>query len=1339
MQRIKFNANNQVDDYTIVLSTRNHTHLGQIKNIKDVSLKGNLASAQELSFTVYKELDNGRTVYTEPLWDNIENFKLVWVKELDEYFEIYVSLDDSTDITKSVTATSACEAELSQIKLYNMEINTEDDIARTDYVKPTVFYRPLDQYVVGSKDYNENKKSSLLHRILDKVDDSYTIKHVDLSLMNIQRSFSIDDASIYDFMAGECAEQFHCLFEFNSVTREISVYDLYTVCQDCGERGEFQGTCTKCGSTNLKYFGEDTTIYVDKENLTDAVNLSTDTDSVKNCFRLEAGDDSMTAAVISLNQNGSPYIYCISEEQRKDMPIELVNKLDSYDKLYASYTDEYKQLLIDLYDCIDKILYYQSSMMPTIEHAETNATKEAAKLNTVNLSPLGLSSVTTSTSVATVNSALKNYAKVYVDTGSFKLEVNDGTFEYEGIDSDGYNYGYWYGNFKVTNYSDEEDVATSEMIRVKVHNNYADFVDQKIKKNIATNDDDEGSIYDVLAIDKLSDFKTALTYYSLNRLTSFYDAIQGALDVLVEADQATASADLYEPIYVPYYNKLQACQAEIDKRQATINEWTHKQDLLLERQQEIQAELNFEDYIGKDLYKLFCLYRREQKYSNSNYISDGLDNDEIFKNAQDFLETARKELIKSSTHQHSISSTLYNLLTMKEFQPIVDKFQVGNWIRIRVDGVLYRLRLVSFEISFSDLQTINVEFSDLIKINDCVSDVQSIVSSALSMAGSYSYISKQAEKGNSAANTFNKLQEEGLNSALYKIKNADTEEVTFDKHGLLCRSYDDISDSYGDEQFKAIHNVLAFTDDNWKTVKTALGKQTYTLGGTKYEEYALNAETVIGGKVIAGQIYSANWTPSGGGTHFDLNTGNFSLADKSIVYDDSTKKLTMIGVTIDWNTSTTPGIDDINGLSTHLSTLDEGVDTAQSVADNAKTIGDTLVKGLGFQETSIAGSYVISPVIAGGTLLIGDKSKTYAEITSGGVLNCAGANISGHIIATSGRFTGTVSGSTITGSTFLTQNSAGNSHLCIKDNGITTYSTNTNYLGIEIYDQKIDFYSWSDGGNFVGRLCSSTNKKTGRVGIALIADYGDSLHLGCYKTKEQASGGIYTTAIEVNGKNDGGVKFCTHIEGSATFKSSDGGEELRNHGIYITSPYGTEAWFHGISIGLISKAPGGNTTATVIDKGSVKIDSDTSVHSDYTYYEDSSLSVYGGGKTKVYDLYAYGTIYGTVSTSSDKNVKHDISELDIEKSANFIYSLKPLQFKYNNGTSNRFHHGLIAQEVKESMGADDWGVYISNTGYDENNEYGTRLSLRYEEFIADLIATVKSQNERIKKLESLVS
>lgn len=879
---LKFDKNSQPEDFTFQLATKNLTHLGKLNNVdrESVHYVGNLNGADEISLKVYKTV-NGEV---EKLWDSIVDLKLLYVAEVGEYFEIKVSLDDELNGYKTLTCTSLCEAELSELNIYETEINTEADIDRPDY-EITTFY-------------NEgNPKASLLHRILNDKAPHYTIKHVDDSLKKLQRSFSINGTSIYDFLTGECAEQFNCMFVFNSPDRSISVYDLYTVCNDCGYRGAYSDVCPECGSDFLNYFGNDTTIYIDKDNFAENIKFET-TEAIKNCSRLVAGDDIMTATIRSLNQNGSNYIFYFTDEMKQDMSEELVEKLYAYDVLYDSYIEEYEQLLTDYYKAVDDELYYTSSMMPEAPSDDEDTDNEISitnqeieKLTVDNLSPIGLTSVTITTSIATVNSAIKNYAKVFVNSGLVKVDTLDSTFVYKGKNGNGDNYGEWTGKIQLTNYSDEEDVATTDVLTLTVHDNYADFVEQKVLKNIA-NDDEDHSIYDVIKIEDINEFKEALTYYSLNRLESFRTAIESAIDVLIEVNEGSKDAELYNRFYTPYVDKLEACEDEMDVRQATIDGIITTKKGLLDSISGIQETLNFEAYLG-DLYKEFCAYRREDEYNNSNYISDGLDNAELIERARQFIEAAKKELYKSATKQNTITADLYNLLAMTEFKPLVENFALGNFIRVNVDGTIYRLRLINFEIGFSDLTKLPVQFSDVTITKNGLNDVKSILDSAKSVGNNFAYVSKQAEKGQIANSTFEQMYQDGLNSALYRIKNNDNEEVIIDKGGILGRSFDDIENDYSQEQMKLTHNLLVYTRDGFRSVSCALGKHNYYkfVNGEigQYTAYGLTSDFVTSGvvngsQIIGGDIYSTNYS-STEGTHINLNDGSFTFGGGSLTYN----------------------------------------------------------------------------------------------------------------------------------------------------------------------------------------------------------------------------------------------------------------------------------------------------------------------------------------------------------------------------------------------------------------------------------------------------------------------
>ena len=94
-----------------------------------------------------------------------------------------------------------------------------------------------------------------------------------------------------------------------------------------------------------------------------------------------------------------------------------------------------------------------------------------------------------------------------------------------------------------------------------------------------------------------------------------------------------------------------------------------------------------------------------------------------------------------------------------------------------------------------------------------------------------------------------------METTAVQITNSENQEVTYDNHGLLCRNYDDVSETYDDEQLKIVNNILAITDDNWKTVKAAIGKIHYEdpeNPGNMLSAYGVLGETLVG-KLLLGE------------------------------------------------------------------------------------------------------------------------------------------------------------------------------------------------------------------------------------------------------------------------------------------------------------------------------------------------------------------------------------------------------------------------------------------------------------------------------------------------------
>lgn len=1045
-----------------ILSNRAHTLRGEIRNIEtdSIHIASELVNGNSIAFDVYKYLDGEE----DPLYDEIVDLKLVYVPELHDFFEITITDYDTVKQRKSVQGVSAGIAELSQTILYGFEVNTEADIARDDYVV-TKFYNI------------DNAKASLLHRVLYKL-PQYTIGEVPDQLCNIQRTFSANGTSVWEFLSNTVAEEINCIFQIDNIHKIINVRDMMVYCEDCRKRVEpyFEKKpivvddednteiirimkCPKCGGTYLTYYGDDTTMLVNKEIFTDEVQLTMDADAIKNTLRLEAGDDLMTATIQSLNPNGMAYITRFDEYQLEDMPTELVERLESYAELYDQYQAQYAQDVYGLYEAIDNYLLYKSGLMPALPQDPVTSATEAAKLVPANLSPMSLSKVTSSTSVASVSSALKLYAAVYVKTGYVKVEVVEGaTFTFYGEDQQGHNYGIWRGAFKVTNYSDENDTTTTNVMSITVNDAYEDFLKQKIAKQIVKYDDKEGNIFNVLNITDLDDFKEALTYYCVNRLTSFRDAIQGCIDILVQEQQAQVVKEFYTQIYLPYFNKLVACEAEIGRRQSgiepdgspaagyetkNVDYWDRQRTAYEKEIRSIQEILNFENYLGPDLYKIYCAYRREDTYTNSNFSSDGLTNTELFEKAEEYLELANQELMKASTPQYTISCDLYNLLKLAGYEEITYDFLIGNFIRVEADGRIFRLRLIEIDVDYSDLNKVDVKFSTVTQVGGIMSDIQSVISSARSMATSYGSVQHQAEYAVKTSNDVNNFVETGLLSAMGTLKNNEDENIIINEYGLMAKTRTDDGQSFDPEQVRITHNLIAFTDDGWATATAALGKHDYQTWDDAERafitktDFGLTAQFVTAGQVngsqmIGGNIYSSNYDPIHGvGTHIDLINGMFSFAGGNLSYDGSTLSITgdmtalnISGATItggsligsdlysnNWNAQT--------GAGCHID-LDDGTfsfaDGDMTFTENPTTHVKTLnIKG-NINASNISGSNIDGSTITGGTVtgtVINNGSGTFM-VDAAGNLTATNATISGTIEGTI--LSGTVlNGTIITG------------------------------------------------------------------------------------------------------------------------------------------------------------------------------------------------------------------------------------------------------------------------------------------------------------------------------------
>ena len=1109
---------------TLVLMTKGGNKIGALP-ASSIVFRTSMREYSEFSFDIYKEKCADLEV-----WNKLVDFKLLWAVEWNKLYELKINLKESTETVKSIEARSLGESELSQINLYNIEINTEADISRDDY-KPTILY-------CAKNDDNFSKYDSLLTRITEKV-PHYEIKAVDKSIANIQRTFTFDGKSIYDAFQ-EIAEEIQCLFiidcyldlETGAIKREIKVHDLLSYCSDCQERGDFINTCSKCGKTNITPgYGDDTSIFISTENLADEINYTENSDSVKNCFKLEAGDDLMTATIINCNPNGSSYIWHFSDDMKSDMSDELQNGLNGYDEMYNSYqsadielptsaynslvnkynkyvtTDYgeehetiaspvkgYPALMQAEYNVIDFGLYLKNGFMPspTIETAKSQTDKIKKKFSGSNSYKVAVKSLS-SVEESTANSYILQVIKTVIDK-SYKIEIINR--EGGSLSSDNRN---WTGALKLTNSYNENDTDKIDSITINLTDDNSEYVRQRIEQVLdkkVSRDDSAMGAKELFgrSTDSTSfkygesDFKSELKKYGLIRLQSFHDACQACLDIMIEQGiSSSESNDLYNSLYLPYWNRLSWIEAEIKTRENEISVIETLRNSIEKKQLEIQNALELKLYLGDDLWKELMSYRREDTYNNSNYISDGLSNADIYKNAKDFIEVANRELYKSSTQQHSITASLKNLLFMKEFSPIIDNFETGNWIRIKTDGKLYRLRLIEYEIDFENPENIAVTFSDVTKIQGGYSDIESILNQASSMATSYDYVARQSKAGKSAREIVDGWVDRGLALTTQKIINdADNQSITMDSNGLLCKEYDSITDTFNDNQVKIINKGLYITNDNWKTAKAGIGAFTYTDPVSKkvVSSYGVIADTIVGKIILSENVGIYN---SGNSVQIDKNGFVITFPNSDI--PDNIFKIRKKTTT---------------GEYQNLLYVDEDGDLTLKGKITATNLE---LDGCKIPYSGVSGTPNLTVYIEKGKKLgtgsFSDGESTEAfQVSTDGLLQAKNAVIYGTIYASGGKFTGdvTAGGFTINASS-LSYGTAGNNYaFLIYPNG------EKNSYGNWVYRNPTTF-----------AIESNTNNPRANFSLIIGKSFGVSDNGILYASGAEITGKITATTLDLSG------------------------------------------------------------------------------------------------------------------------------------------------------------------------------------------------------------------------------
>lgn len=1243
---IRFNkSSGQLERPRIVLRTRGGKRIGTIR-YTDLNFSFVGKGLCEMSFSVHKS-DNEINV-----WNKLIDLCIIEFVDYGQ-FEATFQIDETNETIKKCTAVSL-ETELGQRLLREFHINDDDAF---EYPREV----DLDEYgvFIPTVLYDENDtEHSLLHRALKDKAPHWSIGYVCpqvsvngkvIDSNSFQRSYTVNGKSIYDFLQNDVAQESNVVFTFNTYDRIINVWNG----DDCVYELESRNVVEKAwrDKDGVMYdkdgnvlspdeygycegIGEDTTIILSNNKLVNTSTISTNKDSIKNCFYVSGGDNVITNMVGAANITGNNYIYLFANFQYEDMSDELSNKLKAYQEflnekkeefykeggVYA-YTDEYVYHADDktirdknnrvVSDCIyydakvyvletrgyydedsgyaydkddkriadfvyitpglytsyyqaqDRLNYLEHEKFPESHYSPTSArTQESIIREYFNNSnnKVYMQNSWTPQAFTHVSNTIENVMNVMVDE-RYQVKVLYDSDHVPAITEETNFSSVWSGYIKVTREIDEnETYISSTPITVSVKQiedvNTASSENLewcKQKLNLAISKLDIAN----LDYENLTDaeFRELMGSYNLQSLKGFYEGFAACMSSLTDLKQnIQLMSDTFNTLYAQYTKYRDITKEVLDARQEQVDAQQSLVDSLSVAIAEFRKLVDMHTFIGDELWNEFQSYIREDTYSNSNYISDGLTDSEILDKCKKLLETAYKELSKACVIQKKISGDINNIFAIEELNSLHDNFALYNYIRYKVDGQFYKLRLS--EISFSDAspEKLQVSFTDSVEYLDGSIDyLQNLIKSTSAIATSYNSTVKQAEQGKEAQGTIKEFDEDGVDATAYNITNSDKEMVIGSKSILFRHMNDD--GTYDPCQTKLSGNGLYMTTNNWKLTldkegnytnsKLAVGK----IWWKGQEEYGVVADVIVGNLIAGSQMEisndSSNVTVNGDGIY--VEGGALKLTDNDgnylIELDPNHELDTAEGYLISARKKNSTAENDIVfGIKTNGDAIFRG-----TVYANGGSIGGLTIDNQG----NLTGGTIIGTTIKGGSIGIGGNNynnfvvnsdgsmriNNKFSVSSAGVLNASEGTFSGTVTATSGsignltidaygNLTGgvisgtSISGGTITGAVI----NNGNGTFSVNSNGELTskHARFTDSFGVTVgYQNGVQTIAINntDGIVITGEINPGwgNDKYVGKV--ALGGNYnsiGTGAHLSCQKN------GSVLSSVSAVGKNIGG-------------------------------------------------------------------------------------------------------------------------------------------------------------------------------------------------------------------------
>lgn len=674
------------------------------------------------------------------------------------------------------------------------------------------------------------------------------------------RTFEIDRQSIYDFIINEMCPRFNCYAVFDTYNNTINFYAESMVSKFIGDgvTKEFVisppftdiGTVSVNGYKTSAYSYDNVTgiltlsnaplssehieitdgalvewetdVFVTFDNLSQEINISYSADDIKTVLTVTGGED-LDIREVNL---GMPYITDLSYYYTVDwMGQDLYDAYTNYMQLCNSSQKEYTlnaQDALEVYNRIDYeenrlsleystalavdektvgTYYVRGGAYPNYYYTEVKLPQEY-NVNDIYYTLSG--NDLTKEKVSSLYLALR---KSFRDEDFEDLEALEPDFSFMNIHS----ISELVGVFRSTSNIDEREAVTN------------DFLDE---------------MWDQVGRQPLK--------------WLYLDPYEKTRAVNAEAGWSQKDNSFYLYYYTVYLI-ISSIERAIKKRDTIINEYEQEYKIIQSKNLEISEMLSMDkNFTDGQLIRLSA-FLREDEFSSEDHVETSADSiSDMFKTKQELLETGKIELNKICQPRLAFTMSMANIFALKEFEPIVNQFQLGNVIKVGLrEDYIKRSRLLQVEINFEDFSDFSCEFGEMSSLRSPIDIHADLLEKALSAGKSVASNSSKWDKGADQANEIDLRIQRGLLDATTAIKSIDgTQNVLIDQYGIHLQNVNPDTGEVDPKQGWIVNNQFLYSSDGFKSTESIFGE--YQIDGEDY--WGILAKAVIAGYIEGSAI-----------------------------------------------------------------------------------------------------------------------------------------------------------------------------------------------------------------------------------------------------------------------------------------------------------------------------------------------------------------------------------------------------------------------------------------------------------------------------------------------------